>query len=267
MIADMQIIPLKKAQTEDHVGGKAASLGTLLRAGFTVPDGFVVTDLETSEPGSKAVLQAFDSLGAKFVAVRSSALNEDGNQAAWAGQLDTFLNVRRATLLASIQKCMQSIHSARAQAYAAQKNMASGSVAVIVQAMIASEISGVAFSAHPVTGSQEQMVVEAALGLGEAIVSGQVTPDTFVIEAASGNISEQHISTQTKQLVRSAGGQTQWQQLTPPTDQPKLSPTQLLELASTVRRIADLYGKPMDIEWAYAGGALYILQARPITAL
>jgi pyruvate, water dikinase len=140
-------------------------------------------------------------------------------------------------------------------------------VAVVVQAMVDSDVSGVAFSAHPVTQSLEQMVIEAGLGLGEAIVSGEITPDTYVLETESGKVLESFVSPQTKRLIRSANGKTEWQSIDPPANEAKLSPAQLSELAETVCKIAQHYGFPIDVEWAYAGSTLYILQARPITTL
>ncbi|HSX05811.1 MAG TPA: PEP/pyruvate-binding domain-containing protein [Candidatus Saccharimonadales bacterium] len=263
----MLIIPLHEATDGNGAGGKAASLGTLLRAGFRVPPGFVVIGTPASAADIKAVLRAFDHLGTTFVAVRSSAIHEDGREAAWAGQLDTFLNVTRSSLLDWIQACADSAQSARAQAYAAHHQVTSGGVAVIVQAMVASEISGVAFSAHPVTGSREQFVIEAGLGLGEAIVSGEITPDTYVIEAASGAVSQSVISQQTQQLTRGPDGANIWKPIEPAAAQPKLSTEQLAELTSTIRKLADFYSFPIDIEWAYANDTLYLLQARPITTL
>jgi pyruvate,water dikinase len=249
-------------------GGKAASLGALLRAGFQVPGGFVVITTEDDLNGLRpAILEKFDAMSVKFVAVRSSAVHEDGSKAAWAGQLDTFLNVPRRQLLECIGRCMASSGSDRAQAYGAHHGGTAGAVAVIVQAMLDSDVSGVAFSAHPVTGSREHLVIEAALGLGESVVSGEVTPDTYIIEAKSGKIIEASIAAQTKQLVRSLTGGNEWQSVQPPIRSPKLIPAQLAELADTVRRLADFFGHPVDVEWAYAGGELYILQSRPITTL
>jgi phosphoenolpyruvate synthase/pyruvate phosphate dikinase len=263
-----QLISLAEVHPEDAAGGKAASLAVLLRAGFRVPPGFVVAATEDNlEALETDILQAFDRLGVRFVAVRSSATQEDGHEAAWAGQLDTFLNVPKELLLTQIGKCLASTGSPRAQAYAAQKGLPAGSMAVIVQAMVDSDISGVAFSAHPVTGSRDHMVIEAGLGLGEAIVSGEITPDTYVIETASGSVAEASIASQAKQLVRGKHGACEWQPIDPPVTQPKLSSKQLAELIETMRKLADFHGFPIDVEWAFASGMLYILQARPITTL
>ncbi len=263
-----QILKLDEARVENMAGGKAASLGELLRGGFKVPNGFVITADDSGDIANleASILEHFDTLGAQFVAVRSSAVNEDGSEAAWAGQLDTFLNIHRDGLLDNIRRCIASAGSARAQAYAAHNRVELGNVAVVVQAMVESDISGVAFSAHPVTESREHMVVEAGLGLGEGIVSGQVTPDSYIIDNESGKVTGSFVSTQTKKLVRGETGNT-WQTLDPAITTPKLSDQQLAELVKTVRGIAELYGFPVDVEWAYADGMLYVLQARPITTL
>jgi pyruvate,water dikinase len=233
-----------------------------------VPDGFVViAGAETLSELKPTILEAFDALKTSFAAVRSSAVNEDGDTAAWAGQLDTFLNVPRDQLLRRIADCMASADSARARAYALHRKLTAGNVAVIVQAMVDSDVSGVAFSAHPVTGSRDHIVIEAALGLGEAVVSGEITPDTYTLEAVSGKVTKALIARQTRQLVRGKHDTTTWQTLQPPADDPKLTSPQLTELVGTVCQLANFYGYPIDVEWAFADGALYILQVRPITTL
>jgi len=263
-----RLIPLAEVEARDSVGGKAVSLGMLLRAGFRVPDGFtIVTDRDTLDELEPTITTAFDDLGITLAAVRSSAVNEDSNTATWAGQLDTFLNVSRDQLLHRIADCMASASSTRAQAYATRQGLAAGNVAVVVQAMVDSDVSGVAFSAHPVTGSHDHIVIEAAQGLGEAVVSGEITPDTYIVEAASGKVAEASIARQTRRLVRDEYGGNAWQTLQPPADDPKLTGMQLAELTRTIRQLADFHGYPVDVEWAFADGLLYILQARPITTL
>src|SRR3989344_83743 len=130
------------------------------------------------------IIDNFNDLGAKYVAVRSSATAEDSSSAAWAGQLDTFLNTTEDNLLENVQKCWASLFTPRAIFYRFEKNLHKEkiSVAVAVQKMVESEVSGIAFSVHPVTEDRNQMIIEAGFGLGEAIVSGQVTPDSFVVE-------------------------------------------------------------------------------------
>jgi len=226
---------------EGEVGGKARGLAELIRNGFRVPDGFVV--LPSAELQTDKLLNLFDQLGAQRVAVRSSAINEDGDNAAWAGQLETKLNVERDGLIDATIACRGSGESARAQAYAKAHGQESGGVAVIVQRMLNSDISGVAFSKHPVTG-QDAVVIEAVYGLGEQLVGGTVTPDTYVI-AEPFTISEQHI----------AGAA------------PILNTEQIGAVTTLTRDIARQFRFPIDIEWAYEGSVLYVLQARPITTL
>lgn len=235
------VIFLSEIQSHALVGGKARSLATLINLGHIVPDGFVV--LPDTELDDAELRDAFDELGAQRVAVRSSAINEDGENAAWAGQLETKLNVARDRLIDAIVACRESAKSARAQAYASAHGQESGGVAVIVQRMLASDISGVAFSKHPVTG-HDAVVIEAVNGQGEQLVSGLVTPDTYVIDR-SHMTTEQYLSG----------------------DQPILAVPQLEEVTQLTRSIAEQFGYPVDVEWAYEADVLYALQARPITTL
>lgn len=130
------------------------------------------------------IMAAFLGLGAEFVAVRSSATSEDGAESAWAGQLDSFLNTTKETLLKNVQGCWASLFTPRAIFYRMEKGMQESyvSVAVVVQKMVESESSGIAFSVHPVTEDRNQLIIEAGWGLGEAIVSGAITPDSYVVE-------------------------------------------------------------------------------------
>ena len=271
-----EFIPLQAVGRDDVnlVGGKAAFLGELMRAGLLVPDGFVVSAkafrTQRGTPSSAftvALLTAFDRLGSRHVAVRSSATNEDGHDASWAGQLNTFLYVPRDELLARIQDCWASAYSDRALAYAREHGTEPGHVAIIVQAMVPSTISGVAFSVHPITQNHEHMIIEAGFGLGEAIVSGQITPDTYVVHKASRTIVERHVAPQPKQLVGAKTGHV-WQDISGSkrTEQ-KLADHHIATLAGHVQAIETRLGYPVDVEWALANGKLYITQARPITTL
>ncbi len=130
------------------------------------------------------IKKEFKELNAKFVAVRSSATAEDGQEDAWAGQLDSFLNTTEKNLLKNVKKCWASLFTPRAVFYRFEKKLNNKkiSVAVVIQKMIASEKSGIAFSVHPVTEDRNQILIEAGFGLGEAIVSGQITPNSYVVE-------------------------------------------------------------------------------------
>ena len=220
----------------------------------------------------------FAELDAKYVAVRSSATAEDSASAAWAGQLDSFLNTTEDTLLENVQHCWASLFTPRAIFYRFEKELHQTkiSVAVVVQKMVESEVSGIAFSVHPVTEDRNQLIIEAGYGLGEAIVSGSVTPDSYVVEKEPRRIIDTNVSTQTRALYRVDGrgpstgsGQANvWRDIAEPQASSQvLTETQILELSELILKIENHYGFPCDIEWAFAQGAFYIVQSRPITTL
>ena len=265
-----KVIKLGESDDARLVGGKAHALSDLIKAGFTVPEGFVVTTIafhKITPELETEILYEFDRLDSEFVAVRSSAVAEDSIEAAWAGQLDTYLNVTKDKLLASIRKCQDSAKSDRAKAYARGKSLDSGEVGVVIQKMVQGEVSGVAFSAHPITGDKGQTIIEAGFGLGEAVVSGQITPDSYIFDKTSQEILEKHVSRQTKQLIKSRHGGDIWQDLSKEGESQKLSDGQIKELGNLVSRIEKYFGFPVDVEWTVSDGKLYILQSRPITTL
>src|SRR3989344_6477440 len=144
----------------------------------------LILNSETPKDMIEEVVKNFKKLGAKYVAVRSSATSEDSASAALAGQLDSYLNTTEKSLLENVKKCWASLFTPRAIFYRFEKNLHGTdiSVAVVVQKMVDSEVSGIAFSVHPVTQDKNQLIIEAGFGLGEAIVSGQITPDSYVVE-------------------------------------------------------------------------------------
>lgn len=225
----------------------------------------------------REIEMGFKDLGAQYVAVRSSATAEDGAAAAWAGQLDTFLNTEEQNLLKNVQRCWASLFTPRAIFYRFEKGMHGQkiSVAVVIQKMIESESSGIAFSVHPVTEDYNQLIIEAGFGLGEAIVSGQVTPDAYVVEKEPRRIIDTNISTQTRGLYRStdsrqvAGAEgNEWKDIPEPKASSQvLSNKQVLELSELILKIEKHYGFPCDIEWAFEKETFYITQSRPITTL
>jgi pyruvate,water dikinase len=171
-----------------------------------------------------------------------------------------------------VKKCWASLFTPRAIFYRLEQGLGTTaiSVAVIVQKMVESEKSGIAFSVHPVTEDRNQLIIEAGFGLGEAIVSGQITPDSYVVRKDPREITEVTLNHQTKGLYRSADGGNEWKDL----DQDKgsglgqvLSSEQILELSALILNIENHYGFPCDIEWAYEQGKFYIVQSRPITTL
>lgn len=212
----------------------------------------------------------FEALGAEYVAVRSSATAEDSASAAWAGQLDSFLNTTEATLLKNVQKCWASLFTPRAIFYRFEQGLHSThiSVAVVVQKMVESEVSGIAFSVHPVTEDRNQLIIEAGYGLGEAIVSGQITPDSYVVEKSPRRIMDKNIAKQERGIFRKALAGNEWREIeSSKRESQKLSDEQILTLSEIIIGIEKHYDFPCDIEWAYEKGVFYIVQSRPITTL
>lgn len=211
----------------------------------------------------------FAILDSEFVAVRSSATAEDGADHAWAGQLDSYLNTTKDTLLEKVQHCWASLFTPRAIFYRFEKglNTTKISVAVVVQKMVNSEKSGIAFSVHPVTQDRNQLIIEAGFGLGEAIVSGSVTPDSYVVEKEPRKIIDINVSNQTRAMYRKVGGGNEWQELGEKGGTQVFSEPEILDLANIIMTIENHYGFPCDIEWAFESGKFYITQSRPITTL
>lgn len=229
-------------------------------------------DEEAIPPDLKQeVLASHRKLKAKFVAVRSSATAEDSKVASWAGELETYLNVTEAKLALHIIKCWSSLFTPRAIFYRYEKKLHRQpvSVAVVVQKMVQSEVSGICFTVHPVTEDRNQMVIEAGLGLGEAIVSGQITPDTYIVHKKDFSILDINVSEQKVYLKQDRAGGTiraNWRIANKGSKQ-KLTEKQIVELARVCKKIEQHYRHPQDIEWAYAKGKFYIVQSRPITTL
>ncbi len=217
----------------------------------------------------KEILEAFKKLNAELVAVRSSATAEDSSVASWAGELESYLNVTEKNLLNSVRKCWSSLFTPRAIFYRFEKKMHKQkvSVAVVVQKMVQSEVSGITFTVHPVTQDYDQMVIEAGYGLGEAIVGGKVTPDTYVVHKKSFKILENSVSTQHMMVVRSASGTHEVGVPEIKGARQKLVDNRIIELAKLCLLIEKRYKHPQDIEWAFEGGKFYIVQSRPITTL
>jgi len=215
------------------------------------------------------ILKEFGKLRIKYVAVRSSATAEDSKIDSWAGELETYLNTTKENLIENIKKCWSSLYTPRAIFYRFQRklNHTPVSVAVVVQKMVQSDASGVCFTVHPVTKDKNQMVIEAAWGLGEILVSGQITPDTYVIEKDTLNILDKNINSQEKMIVRSKKGIETIFVPKSKREKPKLSAKLIKELAKLCIKIEDHYQYPQDIEWALENRKFYILQTRPITSL
>jgi pyruvate,water dikinase len=222
------------------------------------------------------IKKAYRQLGGGPVAVRSSATAEDLADASFAGQQATFLNiVGEDEVVEAVRACWASLFEARAIFYRADKGFEHMKVAIAVpvQRMVQSLRSGVMFTLEPVSGDRSRITIEAVFGLGEAIVSGEITPDLYVLDKASLRILEKRVVNQERQFVRNPqangdGGANVW--LPVPDElarQRKLSDEQIVALATIGKRVEEHYGSPQDIEWAEEGGELYILQTRPVTAL
>jgi rifampicin phosphotransferase len=226
------------------VGGKAAGLAELIKAGERVPDGFCITTAagELSGDLPQQIVAAYDRLAGGPVAVRSSATAEDLPSASFAGQHETILNVRGAhALIEAVQRCRDSLGSERAVAYREAGGFGDAPVAmaVVVQRMVDPAAAGVLFTANPITGTRTEMVVDAAAGLGDVVVDGSAAADHYVLDDGP---------------VEPAGG--------------CLTTAQLAELRDTGRRVQRRAGVPQDIEFAFdREGALWLLQSRPITTL
>ncbi|TSC77306.1 MAG: Uncharacterized protein G01um101431_489 [Parcubacteria group bacterium Gr01-1014_31] len=219
---------------------------------------------------SAAVLGRFRQLKSPLVAVRSSATAEDSSVASWAGELESYLNTTAKILLGNVKKCWSSLFTPRAIVYRNEKGMRRSkvSVAVVVQQMIQAEVAGIAFTVHPVTKDYNQMIIEAGFGLGEAIVSGQITPDSYVIDKRDLHLVDINIAAQEKMLVRKSSGGNVWRSVSAEKREvQKLTGRQIVELAKLCTDIERHYSKPQDIEWAFAKKKFFIVQSRPITTL
>src|SRR6184192_3491301 len=214
-----------------------------------------------------AIRQAYVALGGDdlSVAVRSSATAEDLPDLSFAGQQETYLNIRgEAMVLDAIKRCWASLWTARAIGYRTRAGIAPGevSLAVVVQELVPAEAAGILFTANPLTGERDQVMVNAAWGLGEAIVSGQVTPDTVVVDRASGTIIAQQIVEKEVMTVRTSDGTHEEPVPTDKRMRAVLTAAQAAELARIGERIEKLYDQPLDIEWTLRNNRFFIVQAR-----
>src|SRR3989344_4253382 len=341
-MAKKHIVWFEEVDKEDVglVGGKGANLGEMLRAGFPVPYGFIVTsyayfsfieenklspkikellsgiDYEDSDkldkiahqiqrlitsspiPSSltKTVIEFYDHLEEKeqkilkkhtspfarikaplkatytppVVAVRSSATAEDLPTASFAGQQETYLNIKGENhLLMKIRECWASLFTPRAIYYRNNQKFDHFKVglAAVVQKMINGDSSGIAFSIDPITNNKSMMTIEAIFGLGEYIVQGKVTPDHYEIDKKTLSIVKKEIRTQKTALVKEKGRNKEIILTKTHGDKEKLTDDLIIKLAQMVKNIEKHYYFPQDIEWAMKDNQLYIVQSRPITTI
>jgi rifampicin phosphotransferase len=228
-------------------------------------------DLPLAEDLTEAILASYRALGEPPVAVRSSATTEDLPGASFAGQQATSLNVRGDDeLLAAVRRCWASLWSPRAISYRDRQEFRHGraAIAVVVQRLVPAEVSGILFTANPVSGAWDEIVVNAALGLGEAVVGGLTTPDSFTLDRATLAVRERQTGRQEVETVITEDGTTERPLARERAARPILDDAQLARLGEVGLRIERHFGGPQDIEWAYAAdGQLWVLQARPITSL
>jgi phosphohistidine swiveling domain-containing protein len=288
----MFVIPDHEADLSGSLGGKARALAALRAADLPIPPWFVVppaafdaslppeqprdpTALADLQPSLAVQLELKQALAelcphGQAVAVRSSASDEDGPQHSFAGQLESFLFVPPGEVAARVADVWRSGFSERIVAYRQKNNLPlpPRPPAVLVQRMVNADVAGVAFGADPVGGRRSVAVVAAVLGLGSALVSGEADGDTYHVDR-DGNIVGQRIVP--KRLAQRAGlkgsGLRTMAVSGDQANRPALTDEQVRQVAELVRRAGDFYQRPQDIEWAIEGGQLYLLQARPITAL
>jgi len=231
----------------------------------------LILDADLPEDVRETVLATYDDFGDDpFVAVRSSATAEDLPDASFAGQQETFLNVTRDGLLTAVKECWASLFTQRAIYYREKQGFDHDvvDIAVVVQRMVDSEKSGVMFTSHPSTGAATT-IIEAAWGLGEGVVSGSVSPDNYVVDRETRDVTDVTVA-EKKTLVErdQESGETVERDVDPERREERvLSDAEIDELLTLGERVEDHYGAPQDVEWAIAGGEVYMLQSRPITTI
>ncbi|PSP81563.1 phosphoenolpyruvate synthase [Halobacteriales archaeon QS_1_68_20] len=230
----------------------------------------LILGTEFPEELREEILAAYDDLDQEFVAVRSSATAEDLPDASFAGQQETFLNVTREDLLDRVRRCWASLFTQRAIYYRNEQGFddAAVDIAVVVQGMVDAETSGVMFTSHPSTGDPE-VIVEAAWGLGEAVVSGSVSPDNYVIDRETGDLEEVTVADKKVMHVRDPDtGETVEREVPEDRRERRVLDDEILgDLVELGERVESHYGTPQDVEWAAVDGEVFMLQSRPITTI
>ncbi|MFB6305151.1 MAG: pyruvate, water dikinase, partial [Haloferacaceae archaeon] len=231
----------------------------------------LITGTPMPEDVREAIVAAYRDLGdgEAFVAVRSSATAEDLPDASFAGQQETFLNVTEEDLLERVRECWASLFSQRAIYYRERQGFPHDEVdiAVVVQRMVDADKSGVLFTSHPSTG-EPRAIIEAAWGLGEAVVSGSVSPDNYVVDRETGDVEEVTVADKKTMFVKDETGETVEREV--PEDRREervLSDDEIADLVAIGDRVEDHYDEPQDVEWAIHDGDVYMLQSRPITTI
>jgi len=265
------VVPLAEAHDESQYGAKAVGLGEATRAGLPIPPGVALSGdlVDAIVGGDAAALDEVMTLVRELptpLAVRSSAVDEDGADASFAGQHLTLLNVRTADdLLAALGEIWWSANSDSAITYRQRVGLfVQPSIGVVVQSLLAPDAAGVMFTRSPVDGSDERMI-EASWGLGEVVVAARVIPDNFRV-APDGAVIAETPGRKDVALRALPDGGTEEVSVAPElVERPCLDHEQLAQLNELASRCEEVYGPGRDIEWAFAGGRLYLLQCRAIT--
>lgn len=275
------------SQNLNLVGGKVANLSHLATR-YRVPPGFCLTTTAFTkwamlDPAAIVPPELQHLLGLAYqtlaercnmaeprVAVRSSAVDEDGAGTSFAGQYETYLNIAGLeAILEAVRRCWASARSERVIAYRRQRGLPLDGIklAVLVQQLVMADISMVVFSANPVSGSRAEVVINASWGLGESIVSGRVTPDTYLVRKADLTITSRQIARKQQMTVAAPGGTKEVGVPRLLSTQPTLTDEQAIEVARLALMLEEQMGWPVDLECAYQAGELYLLQCRSITTL
>ncbi len=274
------VLPLELCRDPRLVGGKAINLARLLVAGFPVPGGFAVTteayrvagagSIPSALPESvrSAIAAAYAAMGSPVVAVRSSATAEDMAGASMAGQYETVLDVQGfEAVCTAVLRCWRSIDTPRVRAYLSEQriDISQVAMAVAVQRLVPSDSAGVLFTVNPRSGRDDEMLIESSWGLGESVVGALVQPDTLVVDRRTGAVRNAVIAD--KQTEIQPGTHAQRPVPDDRRRKPSLTNAQVDDLRQLGLRVEAQYGSPQDLEWAIAGGQLFLLQSRTITTL
>jgi len=252
------------------VGGKALPLAKLIRLGFCVPWGFVITT-EGIKKGINTIkndiMQAVQMLETSLVVIRSSAVCEDSQKTSFAGQFESFTNVNNQDIFNFIHRCIESSRSHKIVSYCEKFNLnpAKIEMAVIIQEMIQNDLSGVCFTTHPIENDSDKIHISACYGLGEMLVSGKVTPDEYIVNRQDLTIVKKQISKQRFKLECRGGENISVEINSELQNIQKVDDETILEIANVSLDIADKLNYPVEIEWGIQSNKLYIFQARPIT--
>jgi pyruvate,water dikinase len=271
------VLPLEHCSLDDVelVGGKAASLGAMIAAGVPVPPGFAVTTEafgeEMSAPVAKAIAAAYAALGDDVpVAVRSSATAEDSSEASFAGMQETYLwVVGEEEVLEHVRRCWDSLRSDRSLAYRHDRGFDDTDIrmGVVVQQMVDARAAGVAMTLNPSNGDRTVIAIESSFGLGESVVGGTVTPDSFLVDKVMLELVKTDISAKASELVRDPSGQGVLEKpvAAERCTQPSLTQDEVKAVAALAKRAEQHYGSPQDVEWAIDESGVVLLQSRPET--